>query len=224
MHWKYTPLGPRDFPQAGILHPSALEIALGQSLGPRGAKSPPSGNLLGLGGCIFQYIPPLVSVRTQSPPALTPILILDSWFWSFSIPIWRRVHYSWTGRQFVSRSVFFAQISICITPWPSIYEFLKNTAAIFFWGSSCKVKRSILCLSFLAVHRQLNRWPCQSVTHSHTFWFWNTENDPWDLGLWNIYENCHLTHCLQCWQSEFMTVVITWQLRVTVQSLWCFRF
>ena len=26
---KYTHLGPRDFPRAGILHPSALEIALG---------------------------------------------------------------------------------------------------------------------------------------------------------------------------------------------------
>ena len=26
---KYIPLGPRDFPRAGILHPSALEIALG---------------------------------------------------------------------------------------------------------------------------------------------------------------------------------------------------
>ena len=43
----------------------ALEIALGQSLGPRGAKSPPLGNLLGLRGCIFQYIPPLRSVRIQ---------------------------------------------------------------------------------------------------------------------------------------------------------------
>ena len=32
MHWKIHPLGPRDFPRAGILHPSALE-----SLGPRGA-------------------------------------------------------------------------------------------------------------------------------------------------------------------------------------------
>ena len=63
---KYTHLGPRDFPRAGILHPSALEIALGQSLGPRGAKSPPLGNLLGLGGCIFRYIPPLGSVRIQS--------------------------------------------------------------------------------------------------------------------------------------------------------------
>ena len=62
---KYTHLGPRDFPRAGILHPSALEIALGQSLGPRGAKFPPLGNLLGLGECIFQYIPPLGSVRIQ---------------------------------------------------------------------------------------------------------------------------------------------------------------
>ena len=52
---KYTHLGPRDFPWVGILHPSALEIA----------KSPPLGNLLGLGECIFQYIPPLGSVRIQ---------------------------------------------------------------------------------------------------------------------------------------------------------------
>ena len=40
-------------------------FALRQSLGPRGAKSPPLGNLLGLGGCIFRYIPPLGSVRIQ---------------------------------------------------------------------------------------------------------------------------------------------------------------
>ena len=40
-------------------------FALGQSLGPRGAKSPPLGNLVGLGECIFQYIPPLGSVRIQ---------------------------------------------------------------------------------------------------------------------------------------------------------------
>ena len=57
---KYTPLGPRDFPQAGILHPEAREI----SRGPRGAKSPPSGNLEGRGGCIFRYIPTRGSVRT----------------------------------------------------------------------------------------------------------------------------------------------------------------
>ena len=38
-----------------------------RSFGPRGAKSPPSGNISGLGGRIFRYIPPLVSVRTQSP-------------------------------------------------------------------------------------------------------------------------------------------------------------
>ena len=42
---------------------AALEIALGQSHGPRGAKSLPLGSLLGLEGCIFQYIPPLSSVR-----------------------------------------------------------------------------------------------------------------------------------------------------------------
>ena len=61
---KYIHLGHRDFPRVGMLHPSALEIAL-MILGPRGAKSPPLGNLLGLGECIFQYIPPLGSVRTQ---------------------------------------------------------------------------------------------------------------------------------------------------------------
>ena len=44
--------------------PEALEIALGQSLGPRGAKSPPEGNLEGGGGCIFQCIPTRGSVRT----------------------------------------------------------------------------------------------------------------------------------------------------------------
>jgi hypothetical protein len=41
---KYTHHGPRDFPRAGTLH---------------------LGNLLGLGECIFQYIPPLGSVRIQ---------------------------------------------------------------------------------------------------------------------------------------------------------------
>ena len=48
-------------------------FALGQSLGPRGAKSPPLGNLLGLGGCIFRYIPPLGSVRIQYPNQLFDI-------------------------------------------------------------------------------------------------------------------------------------------------------
>ena len=42
--------------------------ARGQSRGLRGAKSPPEGNLEGRGGCIFRYIPPLVSVRTFSHP------------------------------------------------------------------------------------------------------------------------------------------------------------
>ena len=56
MHWKIHPPRPSRLPSG---------FALGQSLGPRGAKSPPLGNLLGLGGCIFQYIPPLGSVRIQ---------------------------------------------------------------------------------------------------------------------------------------------------------------
>ena len=38
------------------------------SRGPRGAKSPPEGNLEGRGGCIFRYIPTRVSVRTFSHP------------------------------------------------------------------------------------------------------------------------------------------------------------
>ena len=42
--------------------------ARGQSRGPRGAKSPPEGNLEGRGGCIFRYIPTRVSVRTFSHP------------------------------------------------------------------------------------------------------------------------------------------------------------
>ena len=46
---KYAPLG--------NLHPSALEITLGQSLGPRGANC--------LRGRIFQYTPPLGSVLLQ---------------------------------------------------------------------------------------------------------------------------------------------------------------
>ena len=42
--------------------------ARGQSRGPRGAKSPPEGNLEGRGGCIFRYIPTRGSVRTFSHP------------------------------------------------------------------------------------------------------------------------------------------------------------
>ena len=46
--------------------PSALEISLG-----RGFCTPrPLGNLLGLGECIFRYIPPLGSVRIQYIPQL----------------------------------------------------------------------------------------------------------------------------------------------------------
>ena len=67
---KYTHLGPRDFPRVRILHPSALEIALG--LRPRaisrasGCKINTSANLSVLGGRNFQYIPPLVSVILHS--------------------------------------------------------------------------------------------------------------------------------------------------------------
>ena len=43
----------------------ALDIALGQSLGHRGAKFPALGKSVGPRGCIFQYIPPLSSVRIQ---------------------------------------------------------------------------------------------------------------------------------------------------------------
>ena len=59
------PRGPTDSVRARILHhsASALEIALGQSLGPWGVKSPSSGNLSLLWGVFSQYIPPLGSVR-----------------------------------------------------------------------------------------------------------------------------------------------------------------
>ena len=58
---KYIPLGPRDFPRAGILHPSALEIALG--LRPRaisrasGCKIPALGKSLGPRGMYFPIHP-----------------------------------------------------------------------------------------------------------------------------------------------------------------------
>ena len=58
---KYTHLGPRDFPRAGILHPSALEIALG--LRPRaisrasGCKIPALGKSLGPRGVYFPIHP-----------------------------------------------------------------------------------------------------------------------------------------------------------------------
>ena len=58
---KYTHLGPRDFPRVGILHPSALEIALG--LRPRaisrasGCKIPALGKSLGPRGVYFSIHP-----------------------------------------------------------------------------------------------------------------------------------------------------------------------
>ena len=69
MYWKIHFPRPKRFSKGGDFAPRPSRLssgfALGQSLGPRGAKSPPLGNLLGLGGCIFQYIPPLGSVRIQ---------------------------------------------------------------------------------------------------------------------------------------------------------------
>ena len=56
--------GPREIWRAeGFPNTSRVLVEYGQSLRPWGAKAPPLGNLLGLGGCIFQYIPPLGSVR-----------------------------------------------------------------------------------------------------------------------------------------------------------------
>ena len=58
---KYIHLGPRDFPRVGILHPSALEIALG--LRPRaisrasGCKIPALGKSLGPRGVYFPIHP-----------------------------------------------------------------------------------------------------------------------------------------------------------------------
>ena len=55
MYWEIHPPRPERFPEG-----EARE----QSRGPRGAKSPPEGNLEGRGGCIFQCIPTRGSVRT----------------------------------------------------------------------------------------------------------------------------------------------------------------
>ena len=52
MFWKIHSPRPKRFPKGG------------ESRGPRGAKSPPEGNLEGRGGCIFQCIPTRGSVRT----------------------------------------------------------------------------------------------------------------------------------------------------------------
>ena len=52
---------------------------------------------------------------------------------------------------------------------------------------------------------QLNRWPC----HSH---FWPKKSKPRDLGP--------LRHWLQFnWEPEFMTIFVTWQLIVTLDSI-----
>ena len=54
---KYTHLGPRDFPRVGILHPSALEIALGLRPRASGCKIPALGKSLGPRGVYFPMHP-----------------------------------------------------------------------------------------------------------------------------------------------------------------------
>ena len=131
-------------------------------------------------------------------------------------------------------------------------------------------------LRFLAVHRQLNRWPCHSLTHwvSH-FWFLTLKSNPEDIWQYNLpnwptyltylsdipnwptyltylpyltpayliylsYRAIYLFTFLEehtwgaikwiCdiwdtdynsdnWELEFMTIFVTWQLRVTVDSI-----
>jgi len=77
---KYIPLGPWDFPRAGILHPSALEISLG--LRPReisrasGCKIPALGKSLGPRGMYFPIHPSSRQCTDTIPP--------ESW-WSTDI-------------------------------------------------------------------------------------------------------------------------------------------
>ena len=84
---KYTHLGPRDFPRAGILHPSALEIALG--LRPRaisrasGCKIPALGKSLGPRGVYFPIHPSSRqcsdTVTTRLLSSLAAVLSLRIW-------------------------------------------------------------------------------------------------------------------------------------------------
>ena len=79
---KYTHLDPRDFPRAGILHPSALEIALG--LRPRaisrasGCKIPALGKSLGPRGVYFPIHPSSLQC-TDSVPHLVDQICNCKW-------------------------------------------------------------------------------------------------------------------------------------------------
>ena len=65
--WQYESGWIGKYASLGNLHPLALEIALRQSLGPRGANC--------LRGRIFQYTPPLGSVLLQYIPPLGSVLV-----------------------------------------------------------------------------------------------------------------------------------------------------
>ena len=82
---KYTHLGPRDFPRVGILHPSALEIALG--LRPRaisrasGCKIPALGKSLGPRGVYF----PIHPSSRQCTDTMSNSLGETWWLWYCTI-------------------------------------------------------------------------------------------------------------------------------------------
>ena len=86
---KYIPLGPRDFPRAGILHPSALEISLG--LRPReisrasGCKIPALGKSLGPRGMYFP-IHPSSRQCTDTTSTIKCCAIHLQTFWFNAIP------------------------------------------------------------------------------------------------------------------------------------------
>ena len=86
---------------------------------------------------------------------------------------------------------------------------------------------------FLAVHSQLNRWPCHSLTHSLThwltdslshFWFLSTKRDPLDipdLPTWPTY----LTY-LHDLPTDLVTTGYNWlqfwQLRTWIHDNFCY--
>ena len=89
---KYTHLGPRDFPRVGILHPSALEIALG--LRPRaisrasGCKIPALGKSLGPRGVYFPIHP-------SSRQCTDTIFKQAAQIWISLIPDTQNTHWFW---------------------------------------------------------------------------------------------------------------------------------
>ena len=96
---KYTHLGPRDFPRVGILHPSALEIALG--LRPRaisrasGCKIPAFGKSLGPRGVYFPIHPSSRQCTDPIPANLSNPNSLDQVESTYpNFPIKAQLHFS----------------------------------------------------------------------------------------------------------------------------------